>query len=152
MYRKIFWFLLFWTLLSIFIYFSGYDILGSVMMVLAIDIIALGFVIELGKKRYFKEISAEINTRIENIERICQSISESFGGDLTLQKVDEKINKQKDDISYLLDKLSRKMLSLEEKINKFGYSLAEHIEEKTREDNSFSIGETIYMEKDDENV
>ncbi|NIO45036.1 MAG: hypothetical protein GTN36_05800 [Candidatus Aenigmarchaeota archaeon] len=74
-----------------------------------------------------------------------------------MEKIEMKLNKQKEDVNYLLDKMSRKALELEEKINKFGVNLAEHVEnfsgrleelEKPKE--SFSLGEAIYVEEERE--
>ena len=53
----------------------------------------------------------------------------------------------------MLDKISRKTLELEQKINKFGLKLAEHIEEPEEEkpeDQSFSLGELIYTDESEE--
>jgi hypothetical protein len=150
MYKLVFWFLLFWTLISLFLYMRGYEVLNSLMLVLVIDMISLGVIVEMGKKGPMKEINSEINAKIENIEKVCQSILNSASEDSIILKIEEKINKQKEDVNYLLDRMSRKMLDIEEKINKFGFSLAEHIEEKIDDkkydENSFNVGETVYVE------
>jgi hypothetical protein len=152
MYKLVFWFLLFWTLISLFLYIRGYDVLNSLMLVLVVDMVALGVIVQMGTKGPMKEISSEVTTKLENIEKVCQSILNSSSDDSIVAKIEERINKQKDDVSYLLDRMSRKMLELEEKINKFGFSLAEHLEEKIEEkkydenSNSFNVGETVYIE------
>ena len=157
MYKFVFRFLLFWTLLILFIYVTGYVSLTSVMIIVVVDLIALGAIIEMGKRESFKEINTEISSKLDNIEKVCQNILSSSSGDTMLQKIEEKLSKQKDDVSYLFDRMSRKMLELEEKINKFGVSLAEHLEEgmdekKYGEENSFNIGETVYVEDEYANV
>jgi hypothetical protein len=150
MHKLAFWFLLFWTLISLFLYIRGYDVLNSLMLVLVVDLMALGVIVQKGTKGPMKEISDEVTTKLENIEKVCQSILNSSSDESIVAKIEERINKQKDDVSYLLDRMSRKMLELEEKINKFGFSLAEHIEEKIEDkkydENSFNIGQTVYVE------
>jgi hypothetical protein len=152
MYKAVFWFLLIWTLLSIFLYTRGYDVFNSLMIVFVMDIAALGAIVQMGRNGSLDNVSAEVNAKIENIERVCQSILNSTGGDVVMQKIEDNLAKQKEDMSYLLDKMSRKMLELEEKISKFGFTLAEHIEEKLEEkkydenQNSFNIGETVYVD------
>jgi len=157
MYKTVFWFLLIWTVFSLVLQLFGYEILDSIVIVLVIDLIALGIIVEIGRKKPIKEISEKITTKIENIERVCQSIVNSFNENPIIERIEERINKQKEDVNYLLDKMSRKTLELEEKINKFGLSLAEHVEdfsgrlkklEKPKE--TFPIGETIYIEEDEE--
>ena len=128
----------------------GYELLDSVMIVLIIDLIALGIIVQIGKSKPMQEISSEINAKIENIEKVCQSMLNSFSEDSIVKKIEERISKQKEDVNYLLDKMSRKMLDLEEKINKFGFSLAEHMESRSSSENNFPIGETVYIETDEE--
>jgi hypothetical protein len=165
MYKLVFWFLLFWTIVSLFLYSRGYDVLNSLMLVLVIDLISLGFIVEMGKKGPFKEINSEITSKLDNIEKVCQSILNSSGGDAIVAKIEEKINKQKDDVNYLLDRMSRKMLELEDKIGNFGVSLAENVEKlgdrmdkiqryepEEKNENSFPIGETVYVEDEYANV
>jgi hypothetical protein len=150
MYKTAFWFLLIWTIVSMFLYLRGYDVFSSLMVVLILDIAALGIIVQMGRSGSLDSVNAEVNAKIENIERVCQSILSSTGTDNVMQKIEENLAKQKDDMNYLLDKMSRKMLELEEKISKFGFTLAEHIEEKLDEkkydENSFNIGETVYVD------
>jgi hypothetical protein len=152
MYKTVFWFLLIWTIVSLFLYLRGYDVFTSLMLVLVLDIAALGIIVQKGKDGPLGSVNAEVSAKIDNLERVCQSILSSTGGDAVVQRIEENIAKQKDDVNYLLDKMSRKMLELEEKINKFGFSLAEHIEEKLDEkkydetQNSFNVGETVYID------
>jgi hypothetical protein len=150
MYKLVFWFLLFWTLVSLFLYIRGYDVLTSLMLVLVVDMVSLGVIVQMGSKGPMKEISSEVATKLDNIEKVCQSILSSSSDDSIVAKIEERISKQKDDVNYLLDRMSRKMLELEEKINKFGFGLAEHLDEKVDEkkydENSFNVGETVYVE------
>ena len=152
MYKTVFWFLLIWTVVSLFLYLRGYDVFTSFMLVLVLDIAALGIIVQKGKDGPLGAVNDEINAKVENIERVCQSILSSTGGDAVMQRIEANLAKQKEDMNYLLDRMSRKMLELEEKISKFGFTLAEHIEERLEEkkyeenQNSFNVGETVYID------
>ncbi len=155
MYKTVFWFLLLWTVFTLFLQSLGYDILNSIIIVLVIDLIALGIIVEIGKKKPLN-INEKITSKIENIERVCQSMLNSSSEDSIMKKIEEKINKQKEEVNYLLDKMSRKTLELEEKINKFGVSLAEHVEDFSsrlekleKPEETFPIGETVYIEDEE---
>ncbi|OGI12248.1 hypothetical protein A3K64_02890 [Candidatus Micrarchaeota archaeon RBG_16_36_9] len=159
MYKTIFWFLLAWTVLSLALQMSGYNILDSILIVLVIDIIALGIIVEIGKRKSFQDVGSEITTKIENIEKSVQSLLNASGDDSIINKIEERINKQKEEVGYLLDRMSKKTLELEEKINKFGFSLAEHIEsfgerldkiERYKpEEESIPIGESVYVDEEE---
>lgn len=153
MYKTVFWFLLVWTIVSLFLFLRGYDVFTSLMLVLVLDIAALGIIVQKGSNGPLSTVNAEINAKVENIERVCQTILSSSGSDVVMQRIEANLAKQKDDMNYLLDKMSRKMLELEEKISKFGFTLAEHIEERLEEkkyqeedQNSFNVGETVYID------
>jgi hypothetical protein len=123
-----------------------------------IDIIALGIIVEIGRTKPFQNVSSEITTKIENIEKSVQSLLNTSSEDSIMNKIEEKISKQKEDVNYLLDKISKKTLELEEKLSKFGYSLAEHIEsfgerldkiERYKpEEESIPIGESVYVDEE----
>lgn len=158
MYKAIFWFLIVWTVLSFVLWIRGYDLLNSFMVVLVIDLIALGLIVEVGRRKPFKEINDKITSKIENIEKVCQSILNSSSEDSIISKIEERVNRQKEDVNYLLDRMSRKMLELEEKINKFGFNLAERIEDFGGRLEKFEnpgeevpIGETVYVEDEEVN-
>jgi hypothetical protein len=136
----------------------GYDLLNSVLIVLVIDLIALGIIVEVGKKKPLNEIGAEITAKIENIEKVCQSLLNSTGEDSIVKRIEDAVGKQKDEVNYLLDKMSRKMLELEENINKFGFSLAEHVEnfggrlekiERYEPEETIPIGESVYVDEEE---
>jgi len=177
MYKTVFWFLLVWTMFTLALQMFGYNILDSILVVFVIDLIALGIIVEIGKTKPFQNVSSEITTKIENIEKSVQSLLNTSSEDSIIKKIDDKINsfntsieesiiskveekisKQKEDVYYLLDKMSKKTLELEEKISKFGYSLAEHIEsfgerldkiERYKpEEESIPIGESVYMDEE----
>ena len=112
-----------------------------------------------------KEIETGVITKVENIERICQDISKTKIENPSIN-IEEKLKKQKDDTNYLLDKMARKTLELEEKINRFGLSLASHVEnfgnriekiegskkieskEGKSKEESFSVGELVYLDEE----
>lgn len=158
MYKTVFWFLLIWTVFSLILQLVGYELLDSIIIVLVIDLIALGIIIEIGRKKPLKEINETISSKIENIERVCQSILNSASENPIIEKIEERINKQKEDVNYLLDRMSRKTLELEERVNKFGFSLAEHIEDfsdrleklETPKEDTSTIGESVYLENEEE--
>lgn len=158
MYKIVFWFLLLWTVLTMILFSRGYDLLNSVLIVLVIDLIALGIIVEVGKKKPLNEIGAEITAKIENIEKVCQSLLNSTGEDSIVKRIEDAVGKQKDEVNYLLDKMSRKMLELEENINKFGFSLAEHVEnfggrlekiERYEPEETIPIGESVYVDEEE---
>jgi len=158
MYKIVFWFLLLWTVLTMILFLRGYDLLNSVLIVLVIDLIALGIIVEIGKKKPLNEISAEITAKIENIEKVCQSLLSSTSEDSIIKRIEDAVGKQKGEVDYLLDKMSRKMLELEEKISKFGFSLAEHVEnfggrleklERYEPEETIPIGESVYVDEEE---
>lgn len=160
MYKIVFWFLLLWTVLTMILFLRGYDLLNSVLIVLVIDFIALGAIVEIGKRKPFNEISAEVTAKIENIEKTCQNLLSSTGEDSIIKRIEDAVGKQKEEVNYLLDKMSRKMLELEERINKFGFSLAEHVEnfggrleklERYDSEETIPIGESVYVDEEELN-
>jgi hypothetical protein len=164
MHKTVFWFLIAITIVSLILQMSGYNLTETIITVLIIDLIALGAVIEI-ERRKPKEIETGVITKVENIERICQDLSKTKIENPSTS-IEEKLKKQKEDINYLLDKMARKTLELEEKINRFGLNLASHIEnfgeriekiegskkienkeEKSKEE-SFSVGELVYLDEE----
>jgi hypothetical protein len=160
MYKTIFWFLVVWTVFSLVLQLAGYQILDSIIIVLVIDLIALGIIVEVGRRKPMIEINEKVSSKIQNIENVCQSILNNTGENPLMGRIEAKLVKQKEDVSYLFDKMSRKTLELEDKINRFGLSLAENMEkfkerlEKLEKDSStkessFNIGETVYIDKEE---
>lgn len=140
---------------------SGYQVLESLMIMTVVDFLTLAAVIEVGKKKPLNnpiDIEKEIVPRlqkIDNIEKACTEMAGKVGnGDL-----EEKLKKHSDDISYLLDKMAKKTMDLEQKINNFGNGLIDSISklssrvngiEEKKEGESFSLGELVYVEEDKE--
>ncbi len=165
MHKTVFWFLLVWTIFSIILQLFGFDVVESIIIVLIIDLIALGIIVEIGRKKPLKEINGKLSSKIENIERVCLSILNTASENPIMERIEAKLSKQKEDVNYLLDRMSRKALELEERINKFGASLAGHVEDFSdrleklerpeiveESEETFPIGETVYIERDEEKV
>lgn len=121
MYKKAFWALIIITIISMILQIGGYEILETVMFLIIMDFTALWLYLE--KRKSLTEIDNSIIKKIENLETACSSISESINAVSSVLKLEEKIDKQKEDINYIIEKLNKKTLDLEEKINKFGQSL-----------------------------
>lgn len=165
MHKTVFWFLIAITIVSLILQMIGYDLAETIITILIIDLIALGAVIEIEKRKPKEIETSNITTKVENIERMCQDLSKTKIENPSTN-IEEKLKKQKDDVNYLLDKMARKTLELEEKINRFGLSLASHIEnfgeriekiegskkienkEEKAEEESFSVGELVYLDEE----
>lgn len=109
----------------------GYDFLEVLIVLLITDSIAFGATIEIEKKRSLKEteMNNNITLKVEKIEKICQDVLQKINTNPSLLNLEEKIEKQKEERNHMLDKISRKTLELEQKIKKFGLSLADHVED-----------------------
>lgn len=96
----------------------GYQVLEALVVMVVVDFIALGANIELRRRNLNKDSKDFTTSKLENIERICSDIFEN----ITINPI-KNFEKEKDSISYLLDKLSKKTLELEERVEKFGQSM-----------------------------
>jgi hypothetical protein len=138
--------------------FSGYQVLDLVIIMIIIDFISLGASIELERRKSDKETKGFITTKLEGIENICKDIFSHITS--PNPGFEAKLEKQKNDMSYILDKIAKKSLELEEKLNVFGRVLTndskekieiseEAVEEETQEEKpaeSFNVGEIMYVE------
>lgn len=136
---------------------SGLQVIDLIIIMIIIDFLSLGAYIELENRKIFKESKDFIVPKLEGIEKVCNETlthitSPNPGIELRLEK-------QKNDISYILDKISKKSLDLEERLNAFGRILSnslnekkveEQKEEEQKEQESYSVGEIVYVE-DEEN-
>lgn len=123
MYKKAFWILIIITVVSMIFQVTGYEILETVIFLVIMDFIALWLYLE-NKKSSLMEIDNAVIRKIENLETACSSILEGIGSVSTVINLEEKINKQREDINSMLEKINEKTLSLEERINRFGQSLS----------------------------
>lgn len=121
MYKKAFWVLIIITIISMVLQIGGYEILETVIFLIVMDFIALWLYLE--KKRSLTEIDNVVIKKIENLETACSTILENIGSVSSVLNLEEKINKQREDVNSMLEKINEKTLALEEKINRFGYSL-----------------------------
>ena len=131
LYKTAFWILIFLTIISAVLQMLGYDFLEVLIVLLITDSIAFGATIEIEKKRSLKEteMNNNITLKVEKIEKICQDVLQKINTNPSLLNLEEKIEKQKEERNHMLDKISRKTLELEQKIKKFGLSLADHVED-----------------------
>lgn len=163
--RTAFWILILLTIISAVLQMLGYNFLEVLIVLLIIDSIGFGAIIEIEKKKSLKEIEANniITKKIEILEKICQDVLEKVNRNPALVELEEKLKIHKEERNDMLDKLSRKTLDLEQKINRFGTNLAEHKEdvinrlgklemigEEKPEEESFSLGELVYMNESEE--
>jgi hypothetical protein len=164
--------LLFLVSLAITIVLSALQILGTqtldlIIIMIIIDFLSLGAYLEVEKNKADKETKGFITIKLEGIEKVCNDIlnhviSPNPG-------FEAKLEKQKDDMNYILDKIAKKSLELEEKLNIFGKVLSNNIngktkveeepskteeteeEEKEQEETAetFNVGEIVYVEDED---
>jgi hypothetical protein len=142
---------------------AGYPVLESLMVMTVVDFLTLAAVIEIGKKKPLNnpiDIEKEIVPRlqkIDNIEKACTEMAGKVGNG----ELEAKLKKHSDDISYLLDKMAKKTMDLEQKINNFGNGLIDSISklssrvngiEEEKKGESFSLGELVYVEEDKEDT
>ena len=153
--------------------FTGTQVLDLIIMMIIIDFISLGAYLEIENRKINKETRSLMTSKFESIENLCRDIithiiSPNPG-------FEAKLEKQKDDMNYILDKIAKKSLELEEKLNVFGRALTENldakvkvderteeeketeaekdkeeeIEEEKGEAQSFSVGEIVYVNEED---
>lgn len=135
----------------------GFQVIDSIIIMIIINFLSLGAYIELENRKMVKESKDFIGSKLEGIEKICNETlthitSPNPGIELRLEK-------QKNDISYILDKISKRSLDLEERLNTFGKILSNSLKEKKVEEekeeekenqDSYSVGEIVYID-DEEN-
>jgi hypothetical protein len=93
--------------------------------------------------------------KLDGIEKSCKDILTHITS--PNPGFEEKLQKQKEDISYILDKVAKRSMELEERINVFGRALAnsidtlklnlDHKEENKTEE---TIGETVFIDEEEE--
>lgn len=153
--------------------FSGAQVLDSIIIMIIIDFISLGAYLELESRKTNKETKGLITSKLEVIENICKDIFAHVTS--PNPGFEAKLEKQKDDMNYILDKIAKKSLELEEKLNVFGRALTNNldakikIDERTEEEKdkeieeekeeemkdeekaaeSFSVGEIVYVNEED---
>ena len=129
MYKVAFWILIIVTVISMLFQIGGYSVLDTVIFLIIMDFIALWLYLE--KKNSLTEIDNNVIKKIENLEIACSNILESIGSVSSVINLEEKINKQKEDVSSMLEKINEKTLNLEDKLNRFGQNLLSSSDNKT---------------------
>jgi c-di-AMP phosphodiesterase-like protein len=121
MYKAAFWILIFVTVITMILQISGYNILESVLFLIIMDFIALWLYLE--KKNSLSQIDSNVVRKIENLETACSSILEGIGSVSSVLNLEDKVNKEREDVNLMMAKINEKTLNLEEKLNSFGQSL-----------------------------
>jgi len=134
---------MFLTIVTIFLtilYLFGHDILDLIMAMITVEFLSLGAIIEHQRKFPSKTIKS-LSERVDKIEELCNDIYNNVASNPELE---EKLKKQKNDMSFILDKIIQRSTELDKKLNGLGHLT------KNKE-NSVSVGETIYLEENKEN-
>lgn len=169
---KLFLFLIAVTIILAGLQLVGYQLIGSIIIMIIIDLLTLGASMELGKRNNPSNViktdlmpKLEKIDKLDNIEKTCTDIFHHVTK-TDVSNFENKLKRQSDDINYLLDKMAKKTLELEERINKFGNGLinsmsklsnrvkdlekTEEVKEEKPEEQSFSLGELVYIDEPEE--
>ncbi len=109
------------------------------MAMITVDFLSLGAIIE-HQRRFPSKNIKKLEERVNSIEKICNDIYHVLGSN---PKFEEKLQKQKDDMSSLLDKIIQSSTKLDEKIDGFSPSA------ESKEDSAISISETVYLDEEE---
>jgi hypothetical protein len=121
----LFWILVILTVITGFLQtYMGYNLLGTIIILLIADFVVLGASLETEKRKRGR--GNEIATKLEGIEKACSGIFEHITG-ISSNPGPGISEKQTENINYLLDKMAKKALSVEERLNQFGETLASSI-------------------------
>jgi peptidoglycan hydrolase CwlO-like protein len=132
MYKEAFWTLFFITVITLILQMRGYALLETVIFLIVMDFIALWIYLE--SRKSSSKFDDTIIKKIENLENACSKISENIGAVSSVLNLEEKFNKQKEDITSMLERINEKNLILEEKLNSFGQFLLDSVRDKKEED------------------
>lgn len=138
---------------------NGSEVINLIIIMIIIDFLSLGAYIELGNRKLARESKDFISSKLESIEKVCNETLTHINS--PNPGIEAKIEKQRDDINYILDKITKKSLELEEKLNLFGNIISKTLDEKKveeqkeeekQEKESYSIGEVVYMDDEEDKV
>jgi len=132
MYKEAFWTLFFITVITLILQMRGYALLETVIFLIVMDFIALWIYLE-GRKSS-SSLDDTFIKKIENLENACSKISESIGAVSSVLNLEERFNRQREDITSMLEKINEKNLVLEEKLNSFGQFLLNSVRDEKEED------------------
>ena len=145
----------------------GYQVLELIIVMMVVDFLTLGAMFHLEKgtsliKNNPISVETDIVPRLKKIDKIdaIEENSKNILNQLSNSGFESKMKKQSDDITYLLDRMGRKTLELEERINKFGNGLLDSLSnlnkrvddlEKTgeKDSQSFSSNEYVFLKADE---
>ena len=115
------------------------------MAMITVEFLSLGAIIE-HQRRFPSRTIKSLSERVDNIEKICNDIYSTLASNPGFE---EKLQKQKNDMSFILNKVIQSSTELEKKLNGFGHVLngSKKTKEESKED-AVSIGETIYLEEE----
>jgi len=138
--RALFLFLTLVTVILVIAQLTGSNVINLIIIMAALDFLALGASIEVERKSH---MHAQTSSKIESIEKVCKDIYDTISSNPGL----EKMQKQREDISAILDRITKNSLELEERINKFGQVLSKS---KNTSEQPSSVGEVVYIEEEKE--
>jgi hypothetical protein len=136
--RALFLFLTLITVILVIAQLTGSNVINLIIMMTALDFLALGASIEVERKSH---MHTQTSSKIESIEKVCKDIYDTISSNPGL----EKMQKQREDISAILDRITKNSLELEERINRFGQVLS-----KSSKESEQSSGELVYIEEEKE--
>jgi hypothetical protein len=116
MYKEAFWTLFFITVITLILQMRGYALLETVIFLIVMDFIALWIYLENRKSSS------------------SSKISENIGAVSSVLNLEERFNRQREDITSMLEKINEKNLVLEEKLNSFGQFLLNPLRNEEEED------------------
>ena len=99
-YRTAFWILIFLTVVSAVFYMLGYSFLEVLIVLLIIDSIGFGAMIEIERNKSKKEADASkiVTQKIEGLEKICQDVLHRVSTNPALVKLEDKLREHKEEI------------------------------------------------------
>jgi DNA-binding ferritin-like protein len=117
------------TIVLTILYLIGHDILDAIMAMITVDFLTLGAIIEHQRKFPTKTIK-RLSERVDNIERIAANIYNVL---ISNPEFEEKLKKEKNEMSHILEEIIKDSKELDKKINGFTHVLESKKEnEKTK--------------------
>ena len=132
MYKEAFWTLFFITVITLILQMRGYALLETVIFLIVMDFIALWIYLE--SRKSSSSLDDTFIKKIENLENACSKISENIGAVSSVLNLEERFNRQREDITSMLENINEKNLVLEEKLNSFGQFLLNSVRDEKEED------------------
>ncbi|MBN2202885.1 MAG: hypothetical protein JW700_01755 [Candidatus Aenigmarchaeota archaeon] len=140
------------TLLLTAVQLFGYWVLESLMIMLIVDFFVLAASVQLNGKS--GGAGNNFSEKLDSIDKKCSDISAKVDN----SALETKLQKHDESVTYLLERLSKKTLDLEERIVKFGNGMVDSMSgikdkmndfENKKKGESFSLGELIYTDEED---